>query len=1316
MTRCIQLAGYATCAAGDDAQPPRDSATGPLAPPPPPASAWVGAASDEMQPPCKVAQKASLLGASGTPAAAAAAAPLHTYTCAMRSPLLRLRLVVVPRLHASRWGQTRRVSHSRLELPLEDTFESQLLLGNQWLQDRHEKKKSRARPETAKLWSAYHDNGSSLDTLNYVHPKRNCALRLSPLTLTDGQSQIISSFTPDCARDFFQRHPAVPHLTTGATIAARKYTVRFTSYGPPPERLRLVLDRIDWLGESCERLQLQGSATPTSLHACKQIAHLLEQLRGIRELEDRRCLASDGADTEAEDDAGADAMRLNDNMPDGNDPHSLMQDTQLPFGTQIAQPSRPHTSENEPQFLGLNRLEPVMAGNTQRTEIRPGAANSDYGKQTYLLTLLTDGKTPSASIGATASAPGFAQSAFSKPQSAAAPTTHESPRPPSDSLHEQSTLPEAEAESGEVLTSMPNHGKKRTKEGRDFSPEDTNAAEDSRVEEHDIQQILIEDSSSRRPECPWMKGFVFDSETLKVPRKQAEVLGRNTSWLKPQVGVQPFQDGNMPASILKNIHLMADERAGTDNDEDADINSSPESPDPSPESLPHKTQDKEPANIQDGDSTASQMSWEVSPEPPAQPARPPQGLPPDSSNEKQASHSEHESASQPGSKGQQPSQPPVINISDDEDPVSPPSSPPVPAAPTGSDEEMDMEESVPQALGEDLVQRTQPSSASDKLPDAVLVRSPVVQVKETPYGKGQHASAPRNAQKPSRESKPTSSASIVHSTYDRPSASDLTDLGIFETTKQYPSDTQERTIDAERKEVEVFHDKAKYADTDEIGHVEIQDVPDAEDFNKQIARGIVATQPPPNDLDSESMPPPTSHAIPHSMRLHPKNGRSEASPTVPHLASQSTKRKLVALPTKSNRRQFKRRGIKIVGFGDDSPSDVDLLDSLRKDREESLRRYLEQRNSSTTSFESRSEPTSKPTDEHDPDAMNIDGVEETMKKEPSPSMSPRHQGLYDEPSPRRAQSAANPASQPPKTHPPSRTRLHDTHARGQVPIPAQPLLISSENVDEGNNMTVFQSFKAAYPEYNGNEKHFENQCNQMYQLELEDKMVPKWQWDDFIIRNRTDYSQYAMDCINQGEDPEPYYRFYKDNIRGTLYNSGIIQNTKILQRALEELCRAPAKTNKSRQPPRPIQELTPTRRSLLGAFKQPKKPTHRGANGTSSRPRHSLPTNARIRPESPLGPTSSAISLRSKPRHSNSMTRISSASRSTDRGRTHLSLSDTPAETLETFDDQGSTGDRYKDFYFGYQRITSLTGSPTVSSMPTRSDKNANKSFEKGSG
>jgi hypothetical protein len=1011
----------------------------------------------------------------------------------------------------------------------------------------------------------------------------------------------------------------------------------------------------------------------------------------------------------------ADAMGPTDNMPDGNNLHSQMQDTQLPFGTQILQPSRPRTSEDEPQFLGVNRLEPVMAGNTQRTEIRSGAANTDYEKRMKLLSLVKGYQMSSASTSATSSVPGFVQYAFSKPQRTAPPTTDESPTPPSDPSHRQSTQPEAEVEKGEAASSIPNHEKERIKKVRYISPEVKKAAEDTQVEEHDIQQTLIDGNSDKPPECSWMQGFVFNSETLKVPRTQADILGREASWLKPPPGVPPFQDGNMPASILKNIHLMADERAGTDIDDDSDIDPSPESLDPSPESRLQKTQDDEPVTTQEEEETVSEVSWEQTPDPPERPTGAPQGLPPDSSIEKQASHAEHESPLQLGPRGQQSSHPSVIDISDDDEPVGPPSSPPAAAASADLDEEMEMEESVPQALGEDLVQRTHSPSASDKLSDAVSLRSPVVQVKETPYAESKNAEVHKKAQNSSGESKPTSSTSIVHSTYDTPSLSDLADLGNVETAKEHLLDTHEQDISAEHKQVEVHHDKANDANTDGIGDIEMSDhVPGTEDLNKETACGIIVTQRPPNDLDSGGMPTSTSRATPNSAQLPPKNGDSEASPTVPHLASQSTKRKLVASPTKNNRRQSKRREIKIVGFGNDAPSDVDLIGTLRKDREESLRRYRAQRNSSTTSFESRPEPTSKLTVEHCSDAMNLDGVDVITKKELSPSMSPRHQGLYDEPSPRRAQPATSPASQPPKTHNPSKAHSRDTQTRGPVPIPVQSSLISSEKVDQDSDMTVFQSFKAAYPEYNGNEKHFENQCNQMYQLEQEDKMVPKWQWDDFIIRNRTDYSQYAMDCIDQGEDPEPYYRFYKDNIRDTLYTLGIIQNTKTLQRALEEL--GGAKTNTPRQPPQPLQKPKHARKSLPGAFGQPKKRTHERIISTSSRPRHSLPTNLRMRPESPLRPTSSASSSRPQPRHSNPITRVSSTSRIAHQIRTHLPPSDATnasADTADIFDDQGSTRDKYRDFYFGFQRTTSWTGSTNVSSTPTRGDQSPNKSFEK---
>ena len=79
----------------------------------------------------------------------------------------------------------------RLSAWLEETFESQLLLGNQWLQDTFEKKRSGVRAQLHRQWDVYHDNGSSLDIINYVHSDRNSAL----LVLKAGDDAPIAAAT-----------------------------------------------------------------------------------------------------------------------------------------------------------------------------------------------------------------------------------------------------------------------------------------------------------------------------------------------------------------------------------------------------------------------------------------------------------------------------------------------------------------------------------------------------------------------------------------------------------------------------------------------------------------------------------------------------------------------------------------------------------------------------------------------------------------------------------------------------------------------------------------------------------------------------------------------------------------------------------------------------------------------------------------------------------------------------------------------------------------------------------------------------------------
>jgi hypothetical protein len=140
------------------------------------------------------------------------------------------------------------------------------------------------------------------------------------------------------------------------------------------------------------------------------------------------------------------------------------------------------------------------------------------------------------------------------------------------------------------------------------------------------------------------------------------------------------------------------------------------------------------------------------------------------------------------------------------------------------------------------------------------------------------------------------------------------------------------------------------------------------------------------------------------------------------------------------------------------------------------------------------------------------------------------------------------------------------------------------------SLTIFQKFQTAYPEYTGTAKQFTGLCKEMYKLDQEDKMVPKWQWDDYLIRRRIDYKDYLDQCENEGEQSEPYHRFYKDNIRDTLYTKGVLKNRAVLATALSELQIQPPITTAAAATPVPERAPQRGRQSLpsSGMLTQPK--------------------------------------------------------------------------------------------------------------------------------
>ncbi|KNG44208.1 telomerase holoenzyme est3 subunit [Stemphylium lycopersici] len=1105
----------------------------------------------------------------------------------------------------------------RLDGWLEETFESQLLLGNHWLQQRHERKKSGVKGERDRDWEGlYHDNGSCLDITNCIHPERNSALR------------ILQAYCP--------KRPNVN------------------------SRSLLAVD--------------QGH----------QVRALLQQLFDARARDDSRCLALAG-ETEVEDTmlGPSDESRPQDGDTSA---HSQMPQTQVAFGTQIQHPIRARPDAHEPQVIGVNRLEPVLAGKTQRVDIQPGATHTNYE---MLQLMLARVQNPRATKASAESSRAFVQESFGKRPSAddTAAAAHPPLEPPCTSPPRRNPQPRARPRTASNTLSSPKSGRRCSEDVSSIAPSSEKVARHVQPKDDEAEPDIPQEAATSAPECSWMKGFIFNSDTLKVPRLQEECLNKETSWLKPQPGVPPFQNGNMPQTILHTLHRLADEQA-TLRDED---NSDDESGiDPSPDSLPanvNLSAESVPPTTQDDDPSSSRsVSWSPSPEPPPVPVNVRQELPPDSSLEGHTSSAEQHPEAHPTSLASQPQQSDVIDISDNdaESELSPLDIP----APADSDDEMEMDEFVPQALGEDLAEKQslhakEPSAPSPKKPKT----QSIVQVRETPYGKGKIAdhmasTAPdgstiQHGHDSSAESKRNSSTSVVHSTYDMPAAPSSAEI------EQYHIEKAEKAGVVSEERSSNVQEKVEMADAPtenrhDHSSEDVQMVSQPLHTEQGVGTTVVGSGPQvPAALAGKIAPSVTSNTTTKPARVLHTETSSESSPVMPHVASSSTKRKLDVSPVKGNGRHSKRREIKIVGFGDATPVPIDLFAQLREDRETSLRTFREKRNSST-SFESQPKSTSKPTELASTEDMELDRVEALNDQVAPINRSPRHQSLYEEPSPRPTTVSASRAlpedSQPRKQ--PRLSQIQDPSIQN-AQTPNTPAISNHDTPT-----TVFQAFKAAYPEYKGDTRHFQNQCKQMYLLDLEDKMVPKWQWDDFIIRNRTDYRDYAMACLDQGENAEPYYRFYKDNIRDTLYRRDVIESRRTLQQALEEL--GGGVEDAAAEVSRPRHSAV-ARKSLPGEFHAARMSAReRIVASLSARPRHSLPV--------------SSNNGHGREQHASTRTTLPFASRS--RASEHRNSTSSTKHQAQQSDPDGqvkhSSGDPFRDYFFAIQRSTSWTGDDKI--------------------
>ena len=93
--------------------------------------------------------------------------------------------------------------------------------------------------------------------------------------------------------------------------------------------------------------------------------------------------------------------------------------------------------------------------------------------------------------------------------------------------------------------------------------------------------------------------------------------------------------------------------------------------------------------------------------------------------------------------------------------------------------------------------------------------------------------------------------------------------------------------------------------------------------------------------------------------------------------------------------------------------------------------------------------------------------------------------------------------------------------------------------------SLFDRFKATYPMYPGDSKHFGAICRKISQLVKLNRMEHQSLWDDFIIRHKVDYLQYLRQCAEEAEDAVPYEVFYQTEVEGPQYQERVISRQNL---------------------------------------------------------------------------------------------------------------------------------------------------------------------------
>ncbi|KAF2729503.1 hypothetical protein EJ04DRAFT_66210 [Polyplosphaeria fusca] len=1145
---------------------------------------------------------------------------------------------------------------------LEESIALDLRRADSWLQ-----KKAGHKQHPDDGWSGlFVDNGSNLDIASEVyHPNQALVqiIQSDPLVISDGDAFIETRLSRACRIDLKRDHPGVdiPNSLHGL-LTVRKYTVRYTSYGPPLQKLQLILDDVAWHATSpTDRI-----GQPKHLRLCRRVTDSLRLLHKTREKGDCYTVSS----------TQPDVMPGSDPYDEENEAGNSTLGSQVAFGTQA-----PALARRQLQGAGV----PLMSGHhysrtghvsapVQPKNINPHAQD--------LLNVLNRGRA-----------------------AAVAPVHSPLPQQPSD------TVGEISQQEDSTPSALPQDSPSGAQQLDPISP-----PQDDTLEE--TLPSIEQEGSGQSNDFPhgaatifgpnWMRGFTFDRNTATIPSDQRKLLDRPEAWSKPPPGLR-FPHPNVPIHILRDIGVVSG----------GDGPAEPESAAESAVDLPDIDEDN-----------GSEVSWSSSIPPPS--PKPlaihkTTNLPPDSSLPEAKPDFDRRETDYPSiSNGQK-----DPTISGGEVAHAVPSSPPVMI--TNNDSDDDMETQIPGALGDDdhhmdidapAVKEPVPPSAG-----GFSKRKSVVQVKETPYPKTKSV-------RPTLQTLPTSSVenrissgtsgstSIVFGTYKENSSSapkETADDAAFLTPELCPETGKLKIpspevddvpmIDAPaiKEDVQKPHvDPAASFTIDRQGVINVTAESNLASARELLQESATITSEPSARSPDISMAEEVVNVTAESNLASAQGSFQEPATATgePSPRSRMNRQKVVNLVVVETHRESARSSLQepATATGKPSPRSPDV----------SMAEGDPQLAVTEAAYPVR-EPLAKRRPDVSPRKLDprklkkrglkILGFEDSPEAEPLASYESKHTYAERKRAERSSTAPRNPSldvSEPPNTLQYPQAETVGSFARNSPRTLGKPKSRAITD-DLGNGAfstaaspepqrptSIFDAFKSTYPQYTGNQTHFVAQCRQIHELELEDKMVPKWMWDDFIVRNRTDYKDYILDCFNRGEDPLPYHRFYKDHAQNTIYNEGIIADLATVQKASEQLGHTLRPAEQRTPPLKPaVHKPAPSDRVL---------PWLQQSSPAASQTRRNIQT-----PDRPHRSTSGTVE-----KHRPSPMSRSDAKDRRPLERSHHSLPNvpsqqqSPASTSQAPQPQPqppikSAGDPFRAFVLGQQKMTSWTGQTGVS-------------------